>query len=66
MKKIDFGQMSQVLANVGVMLGIIFLAIEIRQNQAALDEQNTLTTLTSREATKPSSMQLTWRVRRTG
>ena len=49
MKQIDVGQVSQVLANVGVMLGIVFLAIEVRQNQATLEEQNTLTTLAARD-----------------
>ncbi len=32
MKKLDFGQAVTILANVGVIAGIIFLAIEIRQN----------------------------------
>ena len=51
MKKIDVGQTIAILANVGVIAGIIFLAIEIGQNQAALDEQNTLTRLSGRDAT---------------
>ena len=49
MKKIDFGQLSQTLANVGVLLGIVFLALEIRQNQNVVEEQNTLTRLTVRD-----------------
>ena len=32
MKKIDLGQMIQILANVGVLAGIIVVAFEIRQN----------------------------------
>jgi hypothetical protein len=32
MKKIDVGQTIQVLANLGVLAGIVFLAIEVRQN----------------------------------
>jgi len=47
--KIDFGQASQVLANIGVMLGLAFLAIEIGQNQESLEEQNVLTTLAARD-----------------
>ena len=33
MKKIDLAQAASVLANVGVIAGIIFLALELRQNQ---------------------------------
>ena len=36
MKKIDLGQTITILANVGVIAGIIFLAFEIRQNTVAL------------------------------
>lgn len=32
MKKIDLGQTIQILANVGVIAGIVFLAIELQQN----------------------------------
>jgi hypothetical protein len=35
MKKIDLGQTIQVIANVGVIAGIIFLAFELRQNTIA-------------------------------
>jgi hypothetical protein len=55
MKDINLGQASQVLANIGVMLGIVFLAIEIRQNQATLEEQNTLTTLSARDAAQENN-----------
>jgi hypothetical protein len=34
MKKIDLGQTIQILANVGVIAGIVFLAIEVRTNTA--------------------------------
>lgn len=37
MKKIDVGQTISVLANIGVIAGIIFLAIEIRQNNQLLN-----------------------------
>ena len=45
MKKPDLGQTISILANLGVIAGIIFLAIEIRQNNelmnaAARDAQN--------------------------
>ena len=39
MKKIDLAQFIGVLANVGVVVGIVFLAIEIRQNTASLDSR---------------------------
>ena len=40
MKKIDLGQTITILANLGVIAGIVFLAIEVRQNQASLDQAN--------------------------
>ena len=39
MKKIDLGQTIAILANVGVVVGIAFLAFELRQNNAALSLQ---------------------------
>ena len=39
MKKIDVGQAVQVLANVGVIAGIIFLGLEVQQNNDFLDSQ---------------------------
>jgi hypothetical protein len=43
MKKIDLSQALNTLANVGVIAGILFLAIEVRQNQESLDQANELT-----------------------
>jgi len=40
MKKIDWGQTIAILANVGVLLGIIFLAIEIRESRIAILAQS--------------------------
>jgi len=42
MKKIDLGQTITILANVGVIAGIIFLAIEVQQNTASLNESRNL------------------------
>jgi len=50
MKKIDIGQTIGVLANIGILVSIVFLAIEIGQNQETLEEQNTLTKLSGRDA----------------
>ena len=50
MKKIDLGQTISILANFGVIAGIVFLAVEIGQNQRALDEQNMLTSLSGRDS----------------
>ena len=36
MKKIDLGQTITILANIGVITGIAFLALELRQNTAAV------------------------------
>ena len=49
MKKLDFGQTVSLFANLGVIAGIIFLGVEIRQNQSAFEEQNMLTRLSARE-----------------
>ena len=40
MKKIDLGQTITILANVGVIIGIVFLALEIRQNNSQLSAQS--------------------------
>ena len=37
MKRIDLGQTIQILANVGVVAGIVILAIEIQQNTRSLE-----------------------------
>lgn len=42
MEKINLGQTIAILANIGVIAGIIFLAIEVGQNQASLEEANRL------------------------
>ena len=39
MKKIDVGQTISILANIGVITGIIFLGIEVRQNNELLAAQ---------------------------
>jgi len=39
MKKIDLGQTVQILANIGVIAGIIFLGIELRQNNRLLQNE---------------------------
>ena len=39
MKKIDFGQTIGLLANAGVIAGIVFLAIELRQNNELLEAE---------------------------
>ena len=40
MKKIDLGQTITILANLGVIAGIVFLAVELRQNNALLQAQS--------------------------
>ena len=39
MKKIDLGQTITILANVGVITGIVFLAVELNQNNALLESE---------------------------
>ena len=38
-KKIDLGQTITIFANIGVIAGIVFLAIELQQNNALLETQ---------------------------
>ena len=38
MKKIDLGQTITILANVGVIAGIVFLGIEVRQNSTQIEQ----------------------------
>ena len=47
MKKIELGQIIGILANFGVIAGIVFLAIEIGQNQSSLEEANTINRLSA-------------------
>jgi len=42
MKRIDFGQMMQILGYLGVIAGIVLLAYEIQQNTESLDESRNL------------------------
>jgi hypothetical protein len=46
MKKIDLGQTIAILANVGVIAGIAFLAFELRQNTQAVELASAQTYLT--------------------
>ena len=39
MKKIDLGQTITIFANLGVIAGIVFLAVELRQNNDLLESQ---------------------------
>ena len=40
MKKLDLGQTIGVLANLGVIAGIVFLGVELHQNNLLLEEQS--------------------------
>ncbi len=50
MKKLDLGQTITILANVGVIAGIVFLAFELQQNNALLEAQARSDQLNSRAA----------------
>ena len=39
MSKMDIGQMAQLLGNVGVIAGVVFLALEINQNSMLLEAE---------------------------
>ena len=40
MKKIDLGQTMSILANIGVIVGIVFLVIELRQNNSLMEAES--------------------------
>jgi len=52
MKKIDLGQAIAILANLGVIAGILFLAIELQQNNRLLDAQVSYNLLQNRTETR--------------
>ena len=39
MKKLDLGQTIQILANIGVVAGIVFLGMELRQNNSLMEAE---------------------------
>lgn len=39
MQKIDVGQLAQLLGNIGVIVGVVFLALEINQNSTLLEAE---------------------------
>ena len=39
MKKIDLGQVTGILANIGVIAGIVFLALELQQNNELMESE---------------------------
>ena len=43
MKKLDFGQTVSILANVGIIAGIVFLGYELRQNNRLLQSEASVT-----------------------
>ena len=51
MKKIDIGQVFQILANVGVLIGIAFLAVELHQNNENIAAQTRASRAASSQAT---------------
>ena len=51
MKKIDLGQTTSILANLGVIAGIVFLAVQLRQNNDLLAAQARRDQLEARTAT---------------
>ena len=48
MKKIDLGQTITILANIGVIAGIVFLGIELQQNNALLAAESRAVSFASR------------------
>ena len=50
MKKIDLGQVISVLANLGIIVGILFLVVELQQNNELLATQARTTLLSARTA----------------
>ena len=48
MRKIDLGQAISILANVGILISIVFLAIEVSQNRASIEDANEINRLSAR------------------
>jgi len=69
MKKIDLGQSIQILANLGVIAGIIFLGFELRQNNEHLASQARLGQLGANVSriqiglNNPDMADIAWRAR---
>jgi len=57
MKKIDLGQAISIVANVGVILGIAFLAVEVSQNTDALTAQARYNHLQGRQYSRVAAME---------
>ena len=58
MKKLDLGQTISILANVGVLAGIVILIIEIDQNNDALTFQARTMLPTARSAEQQNFVQI--------
>ncbi len=54
MRKIDLAQIITILANVGVVIGLVFLTLEIRQNTAQMRTQGAYSIFQSVETLKQS------------
>jgi hypothetical protein len=59
MKKIDVGQFIAILANLGVLAGIAFLAVELRQSNELISAEARFNMLATR--TEPYTLQITER-----
>ena len=57
MKKVDIGKLIQVVANLGVIAGIIFLAVELQQNNQLLRAEAIGTVLETRLARQDLTLQ---------
>ena len=50
MRKIEVSKTIEILANIGVVAGLVLLAFEVRQGQSSLEQQNLLTSLSVRQS----------------
>jgi hypothetical protein len=50
LKRLDFGQTVSLLANLGVIAGIVFLGVELQQNTESLDEARNLAIADAQQA----------------
>ena len=60
MKKIDLGQTISIFANIGVIAGIVFLALELRQNNELLTVQARSNTLSARTRANELIIESPW------
>jgi len=64
MKKIDLSQTIAILANIGVIAGILFLAIEVHQNTESIDQSRRLAMAEAYQSRASATMEIMFQLAR--